>query len=95
MLLRPLFAHAESVYGGITCAEDLRAELHFGTATDEDAAQLEMDLQSICEAALGAALLGRQKELLPLLRLLAAGQIRREGKTILLRCRLTADQLEW
>lgn len=94
MLLRPLLAHSESVRGGITCGEDVRAELHFRTATDEDAAQLEADLKSICEAAPGAALLGRQNELLPLLRLLASGQIRREDKTILLRCLLSADQLE-
>jgi hypothetical protein len=93
MLLRPLFAHAESVYGGITCAEDLQAELHFRTATEEKAAQLETDLKSICEAALGIAMMGRQNDLLPLLRLLAAGQIHREGQTILLRCRLTSDQL--
>jgi hypothetical protein len=29
-----------------------------------------------------------------LLQLLAAGQIKREGKTILFRCRLTTDQAE-
>lgn len=94
ILLRPLLAHSESVFGGITCGEDLQAELHFSTATDEDTAQLEADLESICAAAPGAALLGRHNELLPLLRLLAAGQISREGKSILLRCRLPADQLE-
>ncbi len=94
MILRPLVAHAESVYGGIVCTEDLQTELHFRTATEADASQLEADLKSICEAAPGITLLGRKNELLPLLRLLAAGKINREGKTILLRCRLTADELE-
>jgi hypothetical protein len=95
MLLRPLLAHAESVYGGITCAEDVQVELHFRTATEERAEKLETDLQSLCEAAPGAALLlGRQKDLPPLLRLLSSGKISREGKMILLRCRLAADQLE-
>lgn len=94
MLLRPLLAHAESVYGGMECAEDVRAELHFTAATDKEAAQLEADLKSICEAAPGIALLGRKNELLPLLQLLAAAQIHREGETILLRNRLTADLLE-
>lgn len=94
MLLRPLLAHAESVYGGIECAEDVRAELHFTAATDKDAAQLEADLKSICEAAPGIALLGRKNELLPLLRLLTAAQIHREGKSILFHSRLTADVLE-
>lgn len=94
MVLRPLLARAESVYGGITCDEDLRAELHFGAATDEDAIHLETDLKSLCEAAPGAVLLSRHKEILPLLQLLGAGQIHRDGKTIMLRCRLPAGQLE-
>ncbi|HTU89388.1 MAG TPA: hypothetical protein VMF69_04755 [Gemmataceae bacterium] len=94
MVLRPLLSHSESVDGGISCGEDLRAELHFSTATDEDAVQLEMDLKCLCEAAPGAALLGQQNELLPLLRFLGNGQIHRDGKLILLHCRLTADQGE-
>jgi hypothetical protein len=94
MILRPLVAHAESVYGGITCTEDLQAELHFSTTTEADASRLESDLRSICEAAPGIMLLGRKSEPQPLLQLLAAGQIKREGKTILFRCRLTTDQAE-
>lgn len=94
MVLRPFLTRAESVYGGFTCAEDLQAELFFTTATDEDATQLETDLKTLREAAPGAALLNRQNEWLPLMRLLSAGQIRRDGKTISLRCRLTPDQLE-
>jgi len=93
MVLRPLAAHAETVYGGITCAEDMRAELYFSTGLDDGAAQLEADLKSICEAAPGAALLDPHKELLPLMRLLAAGQIHRQGKTVRMQCRLSADQL--
>ncbi len=95
MVLRPLLAHADSVYGGITCADDLHVELHFHAATDDAATLLETDLRSICEAAPTASLLmDRQKELLPLLRLLGACQISREDRMILLSCRLTADQLE-
>lgn len=92
MVLRPLLAHAESVSGGITCGEDIQVALQMSAATDEDAVQLETDLKSLCEAAPGAALLSRQSEWLPLLRLLGAGQIQRDGKTIRLRSRLTADQ---
>jgi hypothetical protein len=94
MLLRPLLAHAESVSGGITCGDDLLAELHFRTATDEDVVQLEVDLKSICETVLGLVMLDRKDELLPLLRLLASGQVHREDKTIQLRCLLMAAQLE-
>lgn len=98
-MIRPLLGHAESVRGGITCAEDVRADFAFGTATDGDAVRLETSLKSICDIAAvpGAALLlglGRQKELMPLLRFLAAGNISREEQTIWLRSRLTEEQLE-
>jgi hypothetical protein len=93
MILRPLFTHAESVHGGLTCAEDVRAELHFQTPTEEKAVQLEMDLKSICGVAAGASLLfSPPSELLPLFRLLGGGQTSREGKTVSLRCQLAGDQ---
>jgi hypothetical protein len=94
LVLRPL-AHSESVYGSIACREDVQVELHFRAATSEGAKRLEAVLQSICEAAPGAGwLLGRQKELLPLLRLLGNGKTSREGNEVLFRCDLAADQLE-
>ncbi|HTU19684.1 MAG TPA: hypothetical protein VMG10_16605 [Gemmataceae bacterium] len=95
LVLSPLLAHAESVHGGLTCAEDVRIELHLRSATAEDAASLERALQSRCEAAPGAALwLGRNKAFLPLLRLLGSGKISREGNSVLLRCRLAAEELD-
>ncbi|MHB1425501.1 MAG: hypothetical protein ACYC3I_20225 [Gemmataceae bacterium] len=95
MLLRPVLAHAESVQGGIVRNEDVQAVLHFRTATEQDAAQLEMDLNSVRDLAReGSWLLGRQKELLPLLHLLGTSQISRDGTMILWRCRLAADQLD-
>ena len=95
MVLRPLLAYAESVHGGITCAQDVQVELHFRAATPEHAEMLETDLRSVCEAAPGfALLLGRKKEFLPLFRLLGSGRINREENRLLLRCRLEADQLE-
>jgi hypothetical protein len=94
-ILRPLLAHAESVYGSIQCAEDLRAELDFGAASVEDAQKLETALRSVCDLAReGSWLLSRQKELLPLLRLLGTARISRQDKSIQLRSRLTAEQLE-
>lgn len=95
LLLHPLLVHAESVYGEIICGEEMRSELHFRAATEEEAIQLEMSLQGIRElAGDGASLLVRQKELLPLLRLLGTSQVRRDGTMILLRCRLAADHEE-
>ncbi len=92
-ILRPLLTHADSVHGGLTCTEDVRVELHFHTTSIESAARLETDLRNICEVAGGAPLLfGRDKELLPLFRLLAAGQTSREGKMVLLRCLLAEEQ---
>lgn len=94
LILRPLLTHADSVYGGIACGEDVQVELHISAATDTDAAQLETDLRSLREAAPGAALLIRQSQLKPILRLLSSAQIHRDGKSILLRSQLAADQEE-
>jgi hypothetical protein len=95
LILRPLIAHAESVYGGINYEEDVEVKLHFRAVTEEEATQLEMSLQSIRDlAGEGASLLIRDKELLPLLRLLGAAQIHRKVNTIFLQGRLTADQLK-
>ncbi|HEY7314459.1 MAG TPA: hypothetical protein VH643_34240 [Gemmataceae bacterium] len=95
LVLTPLFKYAESVHGGVTCAEDVRAELHFRAATEENAEKLEADLKSIRDLAPGAALLlGRQRELLPLFRLIGSAQTSRDGKNVSLRCRLAGDQLD-
>jgi hypothetical protein len=95
MVLTPLFKYAECVHGGVTCAKDLRAELHFHAATEENAERLEMDLKNIRDLAPGAALLlGRQRELLPLFRLLGSAETSRDGKNVSLRCRLAGKQLD-
>jgi hypothetical protein len=95
-ILRLLREHAESVYGGVTCAEDVQVELHFRAATPQSAEMLATDLQNISEVALGLAmpLFGRKKELVPVFRLLGSGKINREQNQVLLRCRLAADELE-
>jgi hypothetical protein len=97
MVLRPLRMHADSAHGGITCAEDVQVDFHFHAATVEGAERLEAELQSLCEAAPGAALtlqlMGANKELLPLLKLLGSGKTRRDGNEVHLHCRLAADQL--
>ncbi len=91
LLLRPVLARAESVYGEIQCAEDVRAELHLRSATEEEAIQLEKSLENLrALAGEGASLLVRRKEWQPLLRLLSAGEIHRDGTMILLRCRWSA-----
>ncbi len=93
-ILNPLFNQAEGVHGGLTCAEDVRAEFHFRTATEDGAAKLEMELNNIVLLAQGAPVLwSQEKELLPLLRLIAAGQVSREKNTISLRCRLAGNEL--
>jgi hypothetical protein len=93
-LLNPFLTHAESVHGGLTCAEDVRGEFHFRTGTDDDAAKLEMELNSMTVLAQGAPVLwSQEKELLPLFRLLASGRISRDGTTVSLRCRLAGNEL--
>jgi hypothetical protein len=93
-ILNPFFTHAESVHGGLTCAEDVRAEFHFRTTTEESASKLEAEINSITVLAQGAPVLwSDEKELLPLFRLLAAGQTSREGTAVSLRCRLAGNEL--
>ena len=95
LILAPLFKYAESVHGGLTCAEDLRVELHFRAATEENAEKLEADLKHIRDLAAGAALLpGSSRELRPLFRLLENSQTSREGRAVSLRCRLAGEQLD-
>ncbi len=93
MILRPLFTHAESVYGGLTCGEDIQAELHFRTPTEEELPNWRWT--STTSAAwpwVLPLLFSREKELLPLFHLLSSGQTSRNGKTVSLRCRLAGDQ---
>jgi hypothetical protein len=94
LMLRPVLKHARSARGGVTCAEDVRAEFHFEARDEAGADDLETGLRSACETAAGASLLFRiEPDLLPLLRLLATGEVTRDGLEVRLRCRLTADQL--
>jgi hypothetical protein len=95
LILRPLFAHAKSVSGGIACGDNVRAELHFRALDEAEAEKLEEALKSVCEtAATASSFVGKHKELLPLLRLLSNGRTNREGKHVSLRCQLAAEQLE-
>jgi hypothetical protein len=92
MLLRPVLAHAESIRGGIDCGDELRADLHFRAASIEDADRLETSLKSIRDLAReGGWLLGGQKELRPLLRLIGSATLHRDGTSIQLRSRLPAE----
>jgi hypothetical protein len=93
-LLNPFFNHADNVYGGLSCAEDVLGEFHFRTATEEGAAKLEMELNSMTVLAQGAPVLwSQEKELLPLFHLLASGQVSRDGTTVFLHCRLAKSEL--
>ncbi len=93
MVVNPLFQNANSLYGGVKVADDLRLELTVATTTAEQADRLQFDLRDMRDAAPGAALLlGDQKELAPLLRLLGSTKIGREGKVLRLHGRLAADQ---
>jgi hypothetical protein len=94
LVARPILVHAESVYGGVTCDDDVRAEFVFTARGDADAADLETAIKSSCQVAQGAYLLpGVEREMLPLLRLVGTGATSRDGRTVVLRCRLPADGL--
>jgi hypothetical protein len=95
LVLRPLLDHAESVRGGVVCGEDVRAEFVFLARGDADADALATALQSSCIVARGAHQLpGIDRELLPMLRLFGTGEVSRDGKTVVVRCRLPGDQID-
>jgi hypothetical protein len=90
LVLRPILTNASSIEGGITCGDELQAGFHFQADTDEGASKLEDILRSICEVAQNIPQLpGLDKEFVPLFRLLASGQVRRDKLTVSLRCRQT------
>jgi hypothetical protein len=92
LALRPVFKFAKEVRGGVSCDKDIRAEFVFVAGTEDDAEQLETSLKSVCEVAQTAPFLfGKDKDLLPFFRLLASGETTRDGLTITLRCRWSAD----
>jgi hypothetical protein len=94
LLVRPVLTHARGIEGGLDVGEDLGAAFTFGARDEAGARQLEEALQSVILLAQGAPLLLRgDRELLPVFALLAAGQARREGDTVTLRCRLREDEL--
>jgi hypothetical protein len=94
MVLRPVLDNAETVYGGLMLADDFRADFHFHSASDESARKLEGVLTSICGICRGLTefSFGVDKELMPFFRLLATGQVHRDGTAITFQCRLPADQ---
>jgi hypothetical protein len=99
--LRPVFDQSESVQGGLTCGEDLRAEFHFRARTEKGAQQLERDLFDRCELARGLLdlpsgfplPLNIDPDLLPLFKLVGTGEVSRDGRDVRLRCRLAGEQL--
>jgi hypothetical protein len=94
LVLHPIMTHAESVHGGVRCGDDLRAEFHFRAVSEESAGKLAELIQSACGVAQTLPdLPGIDPDLAPLLRLLGTGRLARQGKAVVLRCRLTADQL--
>lgn len=87
LILRPIFRLARNIEGGLNFDHDVRGEIRFATASEEDASQLETALRSTCELAQTApALLGRDRDLGPIFALLATGTTSREGTKVTFRC---------
>jgi hypothetical protein len=88
-LLRPLVDNAAGVEGGLTAADDLRAEVRFRARDRKGVKKLEEIVRAGCDLAKGAPLLGGiDRDFRPLFELLGSGQVEREGNDVVLRCRL-------
>lgn len=94
-VLRPVFEHAQAVYGGINCGKDLTADFHMPCRDGAGAQNVEGALNSSIDVAKGAALLsfGSGTDLQPVIALIASGQVSREGTTVRLQCNVPADRL--
>lgn len=101
-VLRPVLNQAQAAHGGFTFGNDLEAQFAM-KARDEAAAGLEQalkgridvarDLAGTWKVANALGLFSGESDLLPVIRLVGAGEVTREGATVRLRCRLPADQL--
>jgi hypothetical protein len=89
MILRPILQYADAIWGGLTLADDVRAEFVFQARDEAAARNLEELVRSSCEVAQGAPLLpGVDRALLPLFRLAGSGEVSRNGTAVRLTCRL-------
>ncbi len=103
VVLRPVFNHAQTAQGGFTFGDDLQAQFTMRARDEAAAGSLEQSLRSSADAARDLArgweltqrlgLFQGESDLLPVLRLVGAGEVTRDGTTVRLRCRLPADQL--
>jgi hypothetical protein len=101
-VLRPVFNHAQAAQGGFTFGDDLQAQFTLRARDEAAATELEQSLKSRTDVARDLAggfkaanalgLFSGESDLLPVLRLVGAGEVSREGTTVRLRCRLPADQ---
>ena len=101
-LLRPVFNSAQAAQGGFTFGDDLQAQFAMKARDEAATGSLEQSLKSSTDAVrdLGAGwkvanalgLFSGESDLLPVVRLIGAGEVTREGATVRLRCRLAADQ---
>jgi hypothetical protein len=102
-VLRPVFNRAQAAQGGFAFGDDLQANYAMQARDEATAAELEQSLKGRIDVAHDLAggwelsqrlgLFKGESDLLPVLRLVGAGEVSRDGATVRLRCRLPADQL--
>jgi hypothetical protein len=88
MVLRPVLTHAAAVYGGLTLTDEAHLRLVFRCRDDRAATELEQQLQNICDVARGVLTADlAPPDAVPVVRLVAAGQVRRDGVAVTLEAR--------
>jgi hypothetical protein len=94
-LLRPVFDKTATVVGGLKFDKGVHGSFRLQARDDEKADELEKHLQGMIDLARGVArfTLGFDKEWVTLARLLAAAEVQRDGRTILLRLDLLGEIL--
>jgi hypothetical protein len=91
-ILRPIINNADAVYGSVTAGNDLDGTLYFVAGNEDNATALESHVRSQCtlakDLAFAAKFIGRKDPNLPLLQFLGAGDVTRDGNTVILHCHL-------
>ena len=91
--IRAILKNARAVYGGISCGDDkVHGTIYFLADSEKEALEVEQNLGRLCflakTAAVFPSLANIPPETMPLVKFLATGEVKRDGKTVTLNCQL-------
>jgi hypothetical protein len=86
--VKTVIDNTEGVYGGVTCGDAVEGTVYFLTAAGGKAAEVEQALDRLCALAKGFGLVVLPDWRGAVVKIVGAGEVKRNGDTVVLRCRL-------